>query len=568
MSLRSTTPTAGGGLSSDAASSRPPGLKSAPRTVAALRVATRSLLPTTRGNLLLATLLLAIEMVLAAIAALPALPFLACAALFVGGIVAVLRWERAEPRRAARAANLIALILVLKVCGLIVGVTGGPTSLFTGILYLPIFLGALSYDVRGSLGFGAAVALFLVLFSPHAPAGAHQAALTLAGVFLFVSFFAGIFSQRLISAARSATRRARTQQQRAAEFEWFTDTSVMMESLLDLDTMLSAGLMRLMELLPCDSAGFFLRETDASQMSLVQFTSRHGATPQHTRLTLDEQEPLRLAGFGVVSWTDAERQRREMGRFAEVVPDAGSVMAATLRTWDDVFGAVYVSAREPNAFTERHRELLVMFARHVVYPIQRERLQALATTDVMTGLSNHRAFRARLKDEVDRARRYAHPLSLILLDIDHFKRVNDTLGHRAGDLLLSQIGGMLRRNSRGIDFAARYGGEEMAILCPETRPEDAAVVAERIRQAIEGRRFELADAGTVSITVSLGVAGVPESAGDEAALVEEADRALYAAKAKGRNRVCQAPLLHSADTASAAPVPAAAGQQTPPMTRI
>jgi diguanylate cyclase (GGDEF)-like protein len=199
-----------------------------------------------------------------------------------------------------------------------------------------------------------------------------------------------------------------------------------------------------------------------------------------------------------------------------------------------------VSAPEPHVFTERHRDLFLQFARHVVYPILRMRLHALATTDTLTGLSNNRAFRRRLQEEIERSQRYQHPLSLIFVDLDHFKRVNDTQGHPAGDAILAQVGWVLRRCSRATDLAARYGGEEMAVLCPETRPVDALILAERIREAIEERIFELPTGGKLKITISLGIASVPDHGRDAQELIDAADRALYDAKSMGRNRVCVA----------------------------
>ncbi|MBC8101625.1 MAG: diguanylate cyclase [Cytophagales bacterium] len=460
--------------------------------------------------------------------------------IFVLGIVAVVRTEKRGSLQAIKSANLLTLLLVMKICGLIVAVTGGPSSKFTGILYVPIFLAALFYSLPGSVLAGASAASFILLFTLPGTSFAvkdQEGALTLAGVFLLVSLIAGIFSQRLTYAARQATRRAQAQQQRAAEFEWFMDTSVMMESLQSLETMLSAALLRLQELIPCDTAAVFLRDYEGLEMQLVEYSSNCGEKPVKFLLTHEEQEPLRLAGYTVASWSDSTASAQEMGAFCDIVPGARSVMAATLRTLDDVFGAIIVTAKEPGAFTERHRELLLQFARHVVYPIQRIRLQALSVTDILTGLNNQRAFRGRIKDEVKRSQRYGHPLSLILLDLDHFKRVNDTLGHPAGDAILSQVGAMLRRRSRGSDFVARYGGEEMAVLCPETRPEEALILAERIREAIAGRTFTLPDGGKHHITVSLGIASLPANGSGESMLVEAADQALYAAKSRGRDQV-------------------------------
>ena len=503
-------------------------------------------MPSTRANLMLVGMFASLALVVVCFAGFSLYPFLLLAALFSAGAGAAWRQEKRMPRVAARWANLLCLLSILNVCLLLVAATGGVGSKFMGILYVPIFLAALFYSIPGSTGVGAAVSTFLLVAaaldrSASAPAG-REAALTLSGVFLFVSLIAGIFSQGLTYSARQAARRAHVQQRRATEFEWFRDTSTMMESLRDLKAMLSAGLMQLEDLLPCETAAIYLRETEGLQMKLEEFITPSGTPPTKTMLSLDEQEPIRSPDFGpvVAFWPDTKQGRFEMGAFRQIDPNAGSMMAVSLRTMDDMFGTIVVGAREPNVFTERHRELFFEFARHVVYPILRFRLHALATTDTLTGLNNHRAFRRRLQEEVERSQRYRHPLSLILIDLDNFKRVNDTQGHPAGDAILAQVGNILRRGSRGTDMIARYGGEEIVVLCPETRPDEALILAERIREKIANNAFGMPTGGEMKITISLGVAAIPAHGLDAEGLIEAADQALYDAKSQGRNRVCAA----------------------------
>jgi hypothetical protein len=283
-------------------------------------------MPSIRGNLLLAASLVVAELVMAYAVGFSIWPFLLCAVLFILGIAAVLRMEDRKPRSAARAANFICFLLVMKVCFLLVAGTGGATSNFTGILYVPIFLAALFYFIPGSVGVGASVAIFLVLItaSGNTPEAseAKDTSLALAGVFLFVSLVAGIFSHGLTRSARLATRRAHLQQRRAAEFEWFMDTSIMMESLRDLDTMLSAGLMRLQELLPGTSAAFYLREMDGLEMHLARHASIGGREPGKSKLTMKEQDPLRIADLAVAFWPDTSSARKEMGAFRQIYPEA------------------------------------------------------------------------------------------------------------------------------------------------------------------------------------------------------------------------------------------------------
>lgn len=155
-----------------------------------------------------------------------------------------------------------------------------------------------------------------------------------------------------------------------------------------------------------------------------------------------------------------------------------------------------------------------------------------AAFDPLTGLYNRRSFEAFYRQEVAKSRRYDTPLSLILVDLDHFKRVNDTHGHQAGDQVLAAVGGILRQATRDADLAARWGGEEMALLLPETDGPGAHVVAEKLRERIAAHPFPAVG----RVTASFGVATLSESPVD-VDLVAEADKALYRAKAAGRNRV-------------------------------
>ncbi|MDP1682819.1 MAG: diguanylate cyclase [Burkholderiales bacterium] len=166
----------------------------------------------------------------------------------------------------------------------------------------------------------------------------------------------------------------------------------------------------------------------------------------------------------------------------------------------------------------------------------RAALAALATRDGLTGLYNHRAFYTLLGDEFARAQRFKRPVSLLLLDIDHFKRVNDTHGHLAGDAVLKGLSELLGRQARAIDSVCRYGGEEITVILPETDLDAAAHIAERLRAAVEAQTFDV-NVTPLRITVSIGVASWPAQADTASALVAAADAAMYAAKQSGRNRI-------------------------------
>jgi len=167
------------------------------------------------------------------------------------------------------------------------------------------------------------------------------------------------------------------------------------------------------------------------------------------------------------------------------------------------------------------------------------RLEALAHTDPLTHLLNRRALTIRLVAELERVRRYNSPLTMLMIDLDHFKLVNDTFGHLVGDEVLRGIGMILQRAVRSVDMVARYGGEEFVVVLPETGEMGAVAFAERIRQRVEQHNFEAARTSSVRVTVSIGVSCFPSPHVDSAEdLFARADAALYRAKDRGRNQVC------------------------------
>lgn len=170
-----------------------------------------------------------------------------------------------------------------------------------------------------------------------------------------------------------------------------------------------------------------------------------------------------------------------------------------------------------------------------------DRIYRLATTDPGTGCYNRKVLKETLERELTRARRHRHPLSVICFDLDHFKRVNDTHGHAAGDQLLRACAERVQQGLRGGDVLCRVGGEEFTALLPDTSLMQAEALAERLRAAVDGQPFDLAAGGAPALpyhqTVSLGVAELDDDLADGHALLELADRRLYAAKHGGRNRV-------------------------------
>ncbi len=218
---------------------------------------------------------------------------------------------------------------------------------------------------------------------------------------------------------------------------------------------------------------------------------------------------------------------------------------------------VMTVARRAAPFEEGERDLFLYLAGQASASIENvalhELVSAQAVTDELTGLSNNRHFREWVETEAVRANRFGHELSLLMLDVDDFKQVNDTYGHLQGDEVLRMIGRVLREESRNIDEPARYGGEEFVVGLPETGPRGAKEVADRIRSRIEAARVPMVDgSGELAVTASVGVASMPAAASDVESLIAAADGALYAAKRAGKNRVEVSPGDNGAHSVSAA----------------
>jgi diguanylate cyclase (GGDEF)-like protein len=244
----------------------------------------------------------------------------------------------------------------------------------------------------------------------------------------------------------------------------------------------------------------------------------------------------------------AEAAVMDAGEVAEIQIGGASAMAAPLSATEagDRVLAIVSVARGDRPFAPAERELFAYLTSQAAVSVENvdlhETVQRQAVTDELTGLFNHRRFQEVMSAEVERARRYDAEMGLIMLDIDNFKRVNDTYGHMQGDMVLREVARVLKQSAREIDEPARYGGEEMAVALPQTDLDGAYRFAERVRQRIEELELPLLDGdGILRVTASFGAASLSSaSQSDKEGLVAAADAALYRAKRSGKNRTVKA----------------------------
>jgi diguanylate cyclase (GGDEF)-like protein len=298
-------------------------------------------------------------------------------------------------------------------------------------------------------------------------------------------------------------------------------------------------------IVPYDQGGVLLYDEDRGEMELLSAKNWDGIA-EGSRFPTEKS---------LVGWIVQNRQPlllsdlKERGEKTPIFPEINIKVRSFLGLPLDIkgerlVGVFALSSMEPGVFTTHHSHLLSIICNQAAVSIANAKLhlkmEMMAITDGLTGLLNHRRFQERFSEELRRIERHPEPLSLILADIDHFKRINDTYGHPKGDEILKRLAGILKRMVRDIDIVARYGGEEFAIILINTEREGAYRLAERIRKTIEKRPFTLKQVQerNISVTLSLGIASYPRDGKVKEDLISRADVALYRAKGEGRNRTC------------------------------
>src|SRR5881296_2905281 len=342
--------------------------------------------------------------------------------------------------------------------------------------------------------------------------------LTLA-LFFVVAIFYVFLSERLTEDALIS--RVMTEENRVAEL--MVEITRALSSSLNTDDVLYSIVSRLHQVL------------EAEECSIVLVDSRTGSAKVAVRIPILEQGDVAL---DIDLYP--ELNHAYISRQFVFLPDAKptAVMVVPMIAAESVLGLIYVRSPKlgpilPDA-NIRFFEVMASTAANALRNAQLfEEVEHRARTDFLTGLPNHRFFQTTLTMELARAQRHHHPLSLLMIDLDFLKQVNDRFGHPSGDLVIRTLAGTIRTSCREIDFAARYGGEEFAVILPETPLAGAIHVAERIRERIWAENFP----GIGTITASVGISNYPVNALNKEDLIRVADQALYVAKNDGRNRV-------------------------------
>ncbi len=312
-------------------------------------------------------------------------------------------------------------------------------------------------------------------------------------------------------------------------------------------TIISQARKDLSELLPVVAAqGIFWHDLGGEFVESEIFLALHEDNAlQEQWIEILLESASRLSGTRVESYQmtylmDGEAVAEE----ADLTPRDGRLIMLPLKAGGQDFGCLALLTSETVRLTRQQRDVLHSAVSHMGLALKNALLyreaKLRADHDGLTRIFNRRYFDERIVEEMTRAQRYGQDISLLIVDLDHFKRVNDTYGHQAGDLVLKEVGALLTETLRSTDFAARYGGEEFAVILTHTGQTHAWQLAERLRAKVEKLRFEH-EGSRFQVTASIGVSAMERGTfSRNADLIRAADKALYRAKESGRNRVCLA----------------------------
>lgn len=327
-------------------------------------------------------------------------------------------------------------------------------------------------------------------------------------------------------------------------FRYVEISAIGANSLPELLNVLSQGFLQAFPDIDCVTVAYFdpdyemTRLLEKANVDLRQIQTFVHITPESLN------ELFSSFNCPMLGQCDSKTQQLLFPRFADAL---GSVAIAPLILQDRLIGCLNQGSKDPQHFkadtqTDFLEHLAAVAAVCIDNSINHERLKEDGLTDALTGLANRRFFERRLDEEVKRWMRHSKELSCIMVDIDHFKQINDTYGHQHGDYVLQEVSKSLGCELRASDVLARYGGEEFVLLFPETSSKKAAEVADRLRQRVSELRFEKIADNNLRVTVSIGLADLDADiklSHDEACvwLVRQTDTALYRAKHAGRNQV-------------------------------
>lgn len=444
-------------------------------------------------------------------------------------------------------AYLSAIVYDLLLIPLLITYSGGPGSSFYLLYYLTISVAAyvLVFWVATAFTAIACASYLAVIFADINITNLYDILIRIG--FVWVYFLAISYAsehmrrseRRLLKLFDTLNQRTSELEKSQAQVEMIYENSRVLASILDSDGVVREVTKILGNVLQYDHFAMVLRDRYSNLFYRSRsINGRNNFHPQAidadqmglVRRVCDVGEPIRLKDL------NGREDYQPLGE------DSRSLLVVPMKSHGQVHGALTAESVNKDHFKERDLQMLSIVSRSAALAFENaelhRRTEELTVIDELTETYNYRYFVQKLQEEKRRALRYNLPLSLIMVDIDWFKKLNDSLGHEAGNRVLKQLSAVIKSCIRDVDVFSRYGGEEFMVILPQTTQHEAATLGERIRAKVERTKFETAMGQISSVTVSVGVSSFPENGRSHEDLVSITDQALYRAKGEGRNLVC------------------------------
>lgn len=352
------------------------------------------------------------------------------------------------------------------------------------------------------------------------------------------------FAAQIAQTIRMA-RLAKEREEVAIEFQAFYRASKELAATIEFDQIVDKLHVLCAEIVPYDFSAVAVWQEPGELYSVYEWMDQKEPPAIRTDLTND--------GHSWISWFLINREEpfiltknqlnlQQMPLLYEGEEHAGlsTFLAAPMRHQQKRIGALVLGSKQEEAFSSQQARAISILCNQAAVSLENSsiihKMEELAITDGLTGLYNHRYFQEAFQQELERAERQNQSLTLVIMDIDHFKGFNDSFGHPAGDFILRSLASLLKKNARKIDILARYGGEEFAALLPSIDKKNARKTAERWRKNVQRSTFK-SGGQSFAITLSIGFSTYPEDGNSKVELIQKADRGLYDAKENGRNQV-------------------------------
>lgn len=357
-------------------------------------------------------------------------------------------------------------------------------------------------------------------------------------VILYASEYMRKSENRLLKLFNTLNMRTSELEKSQAQIEMIYENTRILASILDIDSIIKEVMRLTGEVFDYDSSALVFR--DSKHNFYYRGRSNSGKISYHPKaLDITRVELLKKVIHLGEPITVIDILKRD--DYLPLSDKCRSLMIVPLSTHGLINGCLIAESAEINHFGDRDIKMLSAIARSAALALENaalhKRTEELTIIDELTSAYNYRYFAQKLQEEKRRAARYSMPLSIIMVDIDWFKKLNDSYGHEIGNFVLRQLSFIIKQCIRDVDIFVRYGGEEFAIILPQTPQNEAMIIGERIRSQVEKEVF-LSEKGRIKITVSVGLSSFPENGRSEEELVSIADKALYKAKGDGRNLVC------------------------------